>query len=66
MMRLSFSTGFLIYFPFLILASAGFSASSGIPQTVPMRIAPGDATLAAQNLNTASGDIPAFGGLRDR
>ena len=26
----------------------------------------GDAPLAAQNLNTASGDTPAFGGLRDR
>ncbi len=26
----------------------------------------GDAPLAAQNLNTAGGDTPAFGGLRDR
>ena len=26
----------------------------------------GNAPLAAQNLNTASGDTPAFGGLRDR
>ena len=31
---------FFAYFPLLILASAGFAASSGIPQTVPMRIAP--------------------------
>ena len=26
----------------------------------------GDTPLAAQNLNTAGGDTPAFGGLRDR
>lgn len=26
----------------------------------------GDTPLAAQNLNTAGGDAPAFGGLRDR
>ena len=36
--NLSFS---LIYFPLLILASAGFSASSGIPQVRPIIIMPG-------------------------
>ena len=37
----SLSEGFLIYFPLLILASAGFGSSSGMPHTVPIRMAPG-------------------------
>ena len=35
------SVGFLTYFPLFILASAGFGSSSGMPHTVPMRMAPG-------------------------
>ena len=35
------SVGFLTYFPLFILASAGFGSSSGMPHTVPIRMAPG-------------------------
>ena len=39
---LSFSfSGCLMYFPFLILASFGFSTSSGIAHAYPIRTAPG-------------------------
>ena len=39
--QLSFSVGFFTYLPFLILASVGFVAFSGMTQNVPTRIAPG-------------------------
>lgn len=39
--QFSFSAGFLMYFPLLILASAGFGSSSGIAHLLPIFTAPG-------------------------